>query len=96
MCVASVQEIEITPVSFSATVIPYLKIEQAGTINKYYPTAPYKFGANWIYLRLDKNCLSAFGNNWKIWTDPDIVQLVEEYIRNGEFEKALEITLFEK
>ena len=93
MCVAILEDIKITPESFYATAIPHIKIERADSNMKYYPPKPWKFGAKWSWMTLRHNRFGTYGS-WLFWTDKDLVKTVEEQARKGEFEKALELTLY--
>ena len=62
MCVAILQDIIITPELFSATAIPYIKIDRLDSHFKFYPTAPWTFGAKWSHMRLQNDHFGGYGS----------------------------------
>ena len=52
ICVAILQDIIITPESFQATAVPYIKIERDYYPFTYYPKEPWIFGAKWSFMTL--------------------------------------------
>ena len=93
MCVAIVEDIKITPELFEITAIPYIKIERSSSL-KYYPVKPWTFGAGWCYTAVHKGYFTTYGGAWLFWTDKDLVRSVEELARKGDFETALNLTLY--
>ena len=93
MCIAIIEDIKITAESFSATAIPYLKIERAGSRLPFYPNKPWAFGAHWSVMRLLGDHFGGYCS-WLIWTDKELVKTVEELARKREFETALELTIY--
>lgn len=93
MCVAILQDIQITPELFSATVIPYIKVERLDSHFKFYPKDPWTFGAKWSYMRLLNDHFVGYGS-WLFWPEKELVKKVEDKAKRGDFEGAWELTLF--
>jgi hypothetical protein len=95
MCIAIIENLQITPEYFKATAIPYLKIERVHSRFPYYPSKPWTFGAAWTVTRLIKDHFAGYGS-WSIWTEKEFVKTVEEKARKGEFESILDLTIYKE
>ena len=95
MCVATIENIEITPERFEATALPYITIEREGKPHLRRPLGkPWTFGCRWDWMTARDGHFSTYGGMWLFWTDKDLVKRVEELARNKEFEAAQNLTLY--
>jgi hypothetical protein len=95
MCIAILENIQITPEYFQATATPYLKIKRVHSRFPYYPTKPWTFGAAWSVMRLINDHFAGYGS-WLVWTEKELVRTVEERVKKGDFESALQLTLYKE
>ena len=92
VCLVRLENIQISPESFSATAVPLIHIEFSGDWRPEPPEEPWEFGAVWKAMCVWNNGISAPYASWTIWPETDIVREVERLAREGEFERALELT----
>lgn len=95
MCIACIENIEITPERFSATAISQLKIERRNQRLKFFPVKPWGFSSVWSHMLLINNSITVPYAGWSIWTDPNLVKAVEQCTLKSNFDEALKLTLYE-
>ena len=95
MCIACLENIEITPERFSATAILQLRIERKNQSPKFFPTKPWGFGSVWSLMVLNNNSISVPYAGWTIWTERERVQTVEQCVLKSNFNEALKLTRYE-
>ena len=96
VCIAQLEDIKITPESFSAIAIPLLEIEKHSfNPNPFYPTKPWKFSTIWDWICLSGNKFFVPYGGWTVWPEPEKVRRVEELVKKGDHERALELTISE-
>jgi len=88
MCVATLENVIITPKEFRATAIPHITIER-GEDKPHPPLKPWTFGAIWSAMTLKQEYFSTYGGMWLFWTGKDLVKVVEELAIKKDFEFAL-------
>jgi hypothetical protein len=93
VCVAILENIQITSERFEATAVPYINIERPD--KPYHQKKPWTFSASWPYMRVLNGHFGTYGM-WSFWTDKELVKTVEELARKGEFEKALDLTVYKE
>ena len=91
-CIVKLDHIELLPDRFEAIAIPHLLIEKGNRMDTLYPKKPWKFGASWDFLRLEKDVLLPY-SSWLLWIDPDLVKQVEEFTIIRKFKEAKSLTL---
>ncbi len=91
-CIIKLENIRITPDLFEAKAVREWFIKGLRSRRRPYPDE-WKFGAKWDYMTLNDGCLSSY-SCWSIWTDPELVKKVEALVKNEQFEKALELTIY--
>jgi hypothetical protein len=95
LCVATLKDIKICSDSFLATAIPHHKIEIKKSHYLYYPSKPWNFGSKWSSIRYNESNITSHYAGWTIWPGAERVQLVEECLKKGDFDEALQLTIHE-
>ncbi len=89
-----VEKLQITPDQFWGIAVPHLLIDddKHRHLQLFDAMPEWAFRSRWENLRLEQNCLAGYYTCWRIWTDPELVQQVEQLTLNKEFKKALALT----
>jgi len=66
MCIAGIENIELTPERSCAMAIPKLKIERKNQRLKFYPEKPWSFRAVWGHMLLNNNSITVPYAGWSI------------------------------
>ncbi len=93
LCLALVQDIQITPNYLKIFVAPLLKVEGREYRMRMCPTAPWSFGSRWCGFGIVNHSFHAPYAPWRIWPEPDRVRAVENCLLNGDFNGAIDLTL---
>jgi hypothetical protein len=93
LCIVTLRDIKNTPESFKATAIPHIHIERPERPISNLMKEPWEFGAAWPYMRLLGDHFGTYGG-WLIWTDRELVKVVEELAIKKDFEFAYELTAY--
>jgi hypothetical protein len=93
LSIVTLKDIINTPELFEATAIPYINIEKPSGHSYALDNEPWTFGAAWPYMRLLDDHFGTYGG-WLIWTDKELVKVVEELARKKDFEFAYELTAY--
>lgn len=94
VCIAAIQDVEITPQHFLATATLLLHIEQ-GSRPLFPPRRPWKFGGSWEHMTLSGQHFHVPYVGWSIWPEAELVEVVETHALNGRFREALGLSLYE-
>jgi len=94
LSIVTLKNIKNTPELFEAKAIPYINIEKPGGQSfSNLMKKPWTFGAAWPYMTLLDDHFGTY-SGWLIWTDKELVKVVEELARKKDFEFAYELTAY--
>jgi hypothetical protein len=101
MCIARLDDLEITPEGIYALAVPVTPIPRVGLpenlINRYVPPEkPWRVGMRWEWMMMNVVSLGNPQIGWTVWPEAERVQAVEKLIEAGDFGGVMNITLLYK
>jgi hypothetical protein len=93
LCLALVQDIQITPRYLKLMVAPLLKVEGHEFRMRQCPKEPWSFGSRWCGFGIVNSSFHAPYAPWRVWPESDIVKRVENCLLNQDYQGAIDLTL---
>ena len=94
VAVVEVSDVEVTAEHFVAVATIVLHVEQKGR-SLFPPRRPWRFGGKWEHMMLSGNHFHVPYVGWSIWPEAELVKKVETLVLNGEFGKALAMSVYD-
>ncbi|WP_420577505.1 hypothetical protein [Ekhidna sp.] len=88
--IVRIEDLTMTPDSFQAKAIPHQCIERnKGLDDLFDQLETWTFGSSWDHIRLIDHSLNSIYAGWTVWTDPELVKVIEKLCRNKDYKEAL-------
>jgi hypothetical protein len=89
ICLARIDDLEITDGGVGGTVVPLVYLYVPHYINK--PPGTWHFGGSWRHMWQSENTLGQPYAGWSIWPEPSLIKAVESLISKNDVDGALEL-----
>jgi hypothetical protein len=98
MCIARLDDMEITQEGIYALAVPVTPIPRVGLpenlINRYItPEKPWRIGMKWEWMMMNVVSLGNPQVGWTVWPEAERVQAVEKLLEDGDFDAVMKLTL---
>ncbi len=91
VCIARLEDIEITSGGFHATAHPQLQMYPDISEGSYFPES-WQFGGPWASMCLSDDHFFMPYAGWSVWPEAERVQMAEALVLQGRINEALRIT----
>jgi hypothetical protein len=98
MCIARLDNLEITPEGIYALAVPVTPIPRVGLpenlIKSYItPEKPWRIGMRWEWMMMNVVSLGNSQVGWTVWPEAERVQAVEKLVEAGDLLGVMKLTL---
>ena len=99
MCIARLDDLEITQEGIYALAVPVTPIPRVGlpeNLPKRYitPEKPWRIGMRWEWMMMNVVSLGNTQVGWTIWPEAERVQAVEKLVEVGDLRGVMKLTLY--
>ena len=88
--IVKVKDLVMTPELLKVTVAPDQCIIRNNQFDSIFSELPdWTFSASWDWIRLIDHSLNVPYANWTVWTEPELVKVIEQLCLDKDYEEAL-------